>query len=262
MPLPTPPVRHKPRSGPESAFAWLLALCLDIACAHPREPIPDFSAKDPASRDRFEECKAGTSSQTSYFPSGHFHEAGILDPDMEAPPEKSARESAIAACRYSVCLAAMDEPVLAVTPDVEAFRFLWIRSFRNPVAVRVERRGGHATLTLKEAQYAYREQAGGHPGRIVANRTRHLSAHEWNTLMHLIQEARFWDPLPRGRSDGLLTVSADGSDWLLEGTTHGRYQVRALWSPTERTPTGPSFRAACAYLLDLSGRPTAPEERR
>src|SRR5258708_15942335 len=53
---------------------------------------------------------------------------------------------------YSSSLASMQEPSLSSLKDgnVEAYRFLWVRSFHPPVALRLWRIGKQAYLSVKE----------------------------------------------------------------------------------------------------------------
>jgi hypothetical protein len=162
-----------------------------------------------------------------HFPDGAFHP---LVPDAEG----------FAVRWYSKHLSAMGEPRLFEQPDVgETYRFLWLRSFQRPVAVRVSRDGERRTLFVKELHGA----GGSAPGVVTLNLSRALSAAEWGEFVRLLEAACYWR-MPA--HDGLW--GADGSQWILEGSREGRYHVVHRW-----TPRPGDFREACYYLLKISG---------
>ncbi|HZS04476.1 MAG TPA: hypothetical protein VFD58_06540 [Blastocatellia bacterium] len=93
------------------------------------------------------------STQSSFFP------AGKLDSRPQA--EQFVVEW------YSEHLKAMAEPSLLTLSGVqiECYRFLWLRSFHHPVAVRIWREGNDRFIVAKEL-----DGAGGYePGRLVIN---------------------------------------------------------------------------------------------
>jgi hypothetical protein len=143
---------------------------------------------------------------------------------------------------YSRHLTAMEEGSM-LAPDkqaVESYRFLWLRSFHHPVAVRVWRSETDQFITVKEMSGA----GGYEPGRFVVNRTRKLAPGEWDAFIRPLDDSCYWnlstdDPNERG---------FDGAQWILEGVKGGRYHIVDRW-----TPTSGSFREACLHSLKLSG---------
>src|SRR5262245_8575536 len=79
---------------------------------------------------------------------------------------------------YSTHLRAMAEPSLSCGDSSgESYRFLWLRTFGRPIAVRVET-GKPSTLTAVEL-----DGAGGYqPGKISRRVQRQLSADEWKAF--------------------------------------------------------------------------------
>ena len=142
---------------------------------------------------------------------------------------------------YSEHLRVMNEPSLYFPDDSEAesYRFLWLRSFHHPVAVRIWQSGGDHFITLKQLSGA----GGYEPGRLVINRTRAISRVEWEEFIRLLEQASYWN-LP---TDDYY-FGHDGAQWILEGVRGGRYHIVDRWSPN-----GGNYRAACFYLLVLSG---------
>jgi hypothetical protein len=148
--------------------------------------------------------------------------------------------------RYVKHLSAMDEPSLwEASKDSSAviYRFLWLRTFHHPVAVR---------LTLKADGTAYligkttSGQGGYGPGTISITKSVDVSAQEIGEFTKLLDDSAFWSSpteLPPSLNMGL-----DGAQWLLEAAKDGEYHAVDRWSPRDG-----AHRKACLYLLTLSG---------
>jgi hypothetical protein len=146
---------------------------------------------------------------------------------------------------YSKHLIAMNEPPLLASTEAgeEAYRFLWLRSFGKPVAVRVVRGPGGVELVAVRL-----DGAGGYePGKIELYRRRALDQTAWAALKGAINRARF-DSLSSQADTGL-----DGADWIIERVAGGKYRLVERWSPEAKGPHA-AFRAACEKFLDLAGR--------
>lgn len=140
---------------------------------------------------------------------------------------------------YAKHLKAMDEQSLLSYPESqESYRFLWLRSFHHPVAVRVWRSDGGQFLNVKQLNGA----GGYEPGKLITNQTRQLTNAEWDGFVSLLDHSCYWQ-LPAEIDD----MGSDGAQWILEGTREGRYHVVDRW-----TPRSGDFREACLYLLKLS----------
>ena len=128
---------------------------------------------------------------------------------------------------YSRQLTALREtrlPVSCAASD-EVYRFLWLRSFHHPVAIRVYSLSTGRSVVTSEA-----DGAGGYePGSLVRRDSATLSARDWHGLVEAIDEAELWS---RPATDS--TVSGlDGAEWIIEGCRHGRYQLVQRWSPKD-----------------------------
>jgi hypothetical protein len=142
---------------------------------------------------------------------------------------------------YSKHLKAMDESSLnSIAESDETYRFLWLRTFHHPIAIRVWRKGEERNMVFKEL-----DGAGGYePGKLIANRSRRLTTDEWDKFIKLLQRASYWR-LPAESKNG----GKDGAQWILEGKKDEQYHVVDRWSPE-----GGSYREACLYLLKLPGQ--------
>jgi hypothetical protein len=142
---------------------------------------------------------------------------------------------------YSKHLRAMkEEPLYSPHGEwVESYRFLWLRSFHNPVAVRIWKCGSVRFVSVKEL-----DGAGGYdPGKLKLERKRELTPDEWREFMRYLEDSCYWQ-LPT-QDD---TIGFDGAQWIFEGVKGGRYHVVDRW-----TPQNGSYRELCLYVLKLSG---------
>jgi len=140
-------------------------------------------------------------------------------------------------------LKAMNEPSFLSVPDEvnEAYRFLWLRSFHHPIAVRVWRVGEQRCLTVKEL-----DGAGGYePGKIIVNETRPLTENQWIAFKVKLEQGNFWNLPSHNKHIGL-----DGAEWIVEGSKEKDYKVRT-YHVVDRYDGGDN-RLACLYLLRLS----------
>jgi hypothetical protein len=217
----------------------------DIPPPHIPQPAVALHAEAPAPVSA---CFPGLSMGTRYMGKVIYFPGGVFS-DNERRDEFRVRW-------YTEHLAAMGEPSLyfcCITPGEsyqvlraeESYRFLWLRSFHHPVAVRVWRSGDEHFLVVKQL-----DGAGGYaPGKLSVNRTRPLSKDEWDEFVRLLDGICYWQ-MPTEDS----RLGNDGAQWILEGMKDGRYHVVDRWSPD-----GGDYRAACLHLLKLSGLGVNPK---
>jgi len=122
---------------------------------------------------------------------------------------------------YSSQLRALEEPSLyslSKSPSAESYRFLWLRTFHHPIAIRLDPNSdGTSTLLVKVASGA----AGFRPGVLSEQRSQVVSKR--------VSELHFWDsPNPVNDQRG-----TDGSQWIIEGVKAGRYHVVDRWMPSK-----------------------------
>jgi hypothetical protein len=133
----------------------------------------------------------------------------------------------------------MNEPPLRQKPEIEAYRFLWLRSFHHPVSVRIEASRGTSTVVAVELN-----GLGGYdPGTINRRTERVLSPQEWSSLQNAIRAAGFWDA---PTDEPAEEPDVDGAEWILEGYRAGVYHA-----VNRSSPSGP-FRAACEAFLQAA----------
>jgi hypothetical protein len=154
--------------------------------------------------------------QIVYFP------AGVLG--------DGSREDTFKIQWYSKFLAAMQEPSLWESSKGQSgltYRFLWLRSFHHPVAVRLDvKRDGTAVLTTKISS----GHGGYEPGRLIMNRTQRFGKEQTTWVLDRIAELKFWN-LPTNPPPDPNVVGVDGAQWIFEGAKGGTYHVVDRWSP-------------------------------
>jgi hypothetical protein len=128
---------------------------------------------------------------------------------------------------YSKHLQALEEPSLWSLSKIQGeqcYRFLWLRSFDQPIAVRVEvNADGTSRLTIKMAT-----DAGGYAaGKLVRSDTYKLTREKTVWFLGKIEENKFWELPSVDRS----RIGADGAAWVIEGVKNGSYHVVDRWSP-------------------------------
>ena len=199
----------------------MLLVCLVTACAS--------SASGPAEAP-------------DYFPPGAF--------------EPAADDDAFVVAWYSKHLRALREPSVAALAGTQghAYRFLWLRTFDAPIAVRIDvAPDGSGTLTVKVTS----GRGGYEPGTLVTDQRRAMPRAEVRQFLSRLNTARFWTlPTrePEIEEDGSITVKADGAQWILEGVRRGRYHVVDRLGPEPG-----AYREAALWLVRRAGLRIEPD---
>jgi hypothetical protein len=144
---------------------------------------------------------------------------------------------------FSKMLFAMYEPVLYNSKiNKESYRFLWLRTTKNPLAIRIEKQNDTITIYTKITTGT----GGVGPGRLRTSDVKVLSAKEWNEFLELIKVTDFWNMSALGDEKKI-----SGEQWILEGYKTDDFNITEQWNPEKDEP----FRRACEYLLNLGGVP-------
>lgn len=127
---------------------------------------------------------------------------------------------------YSGMLKALKEPILFnKSVKKEIYRLTWLRTFHNPVAIRIEKSEGGYTLFWKLC-----DGAGGYePGQLIINKSKKITQEDWDDFQDLLQEIDFWNI--ETEEKGL--EGNDGSQWILEGLGQKGYHVVDRWTPQQ-----------------------------
>ncbi len=147
---------------------------------------------------------------------------------------------------YSEQLYALDEPALYNQTAKTVYRLTWLRTFHNPVAVRIEKTGTQYMLYWKVCNGA----GGYNPGKLTINKSKEISEQEWNIFISKLQAAHFND-IPV-KADN---IGSDGSEWIIEGMDDNHYHIAYRW-----TPRGTDFQKCGLYLIKLTGLKIKPHD--
>lgn len=141
---------------------------------------------------------------------------------------------------YSRALDSMNEqPLAALENEDESYRFLWLRTFHQPVAIHVWRKDEQHFMVVKRLN----GKGGYVPGTFDLYWSRSISENDWDAFMTHLESASYW--LTPTKNDRLMF---DGAQWVMEGYREGRYHVVDRQSPDDG-----AYREACMYLLRRSG---------
>jgi hypothetical protein len=166
-------------------------------------------------------------------------------PSARAPTMKPGVACSDQDAPYLVELCAMDEPSLQ-QPGPETYRFVWLKTFRNPVAVRLSRSGDVVRVVSVEAD--------AHDPKAKRRHEFTVAVDAWTTVLTHLTAADFWHLSSEQSED---ERGLDGADWVVEGRRAGLYHAVNRWNP------GPGpFRAACEALVKASGLSFLPSEIR
>ena len=146
---------------------------------------------------------------------------------------------------YSSSLAAMQEPPLKDKRKVETYRFVWLRAFHPPVAVRLWKTGNQSYLSTKQLSNVGVPINGEaiFPKSLAVNETQSITEEEWAHFQVLLKKAGFWS-MP---TTDETPIGLDGSGWVLEGVKQDEYHMVHRQSPEQG-----AYREVCIYLLRVS----------
>lgn len=177
-----------------------------------------------------------TLGQTRYFP------PRSLDED--------ARGDEFLSQWYSDELRTLDEPSLwelSKSKKEESYRFLWLRTFHHPIAVRIDiKADGSSQLTVKMTSGT----GGFRPGHLVRNSKSFLTKEQTDSFLEKIKQHKFWELTPTREPGG-----NDGAEWILEGIKNGTYHTVDRWTPQD----GP-VRAIGLFMVNELAKLKIPAE--
>jgi hypothetical protein len=131
---------------------------------------------------------------------------------------------------YTKYLSAMKEPALQPKEnetDGWTLRFTWLRSFHEPIAVRVWKEGDAIQMRAVRLD----GEGGYDPGKIDKVITRKLTADEWKKLEPLTKSKELWKPLTN--EEKALMAGTDGAQWIFERHTGNTYTLSDYHSPDD-----------------------------
>jgi hypothetical protein len=153
-----------------------------------------------------------TKAENEYFPKRIFR-------------DKTVRDESISKW-YGGQLSALEESSIWAQRGTkkEIYRFTWLRTFHNPIAVRLEMSDdGTGVLFLKRC-----DGAGGYkPGKLILNKSAIISKEEMDNVKKKFDKLNFWEQSSRDPGEGGM----DGAQWIFEGLRDGKYHLVDRWTP-------------------------------
>lgn len=142
---------------------------------------------------------------------------------------------------YSRHLSALKEPILYnQTSMSEVYRFTWLRSFHNPISIRIENKCENIFIYWKRSN-----GSGGYdPGQITKSRRKKLSESQWLTFINMLDDINFWEL----KTNDSTIAGFDGAQWILEGNDNTKYHIIDRWSPNKES----QYFKTCKYLIGLT----------
>ena len=138
---------------------------------------------------------------------------------------------------YSKQLFAMREPIISKdTSRIEIYRFTWLRTFHNPISVRIERQSNCYLLSWKQCNGA----GGYEPKDLIISQQKIIDQNIWYTFVSKIKNIEFWNLPSVVDFDG-----KDGAQWILEGKASNRYHFTDRWSDASK-----EYIDCCKFLLE------------
>jgi hypothetical protein len=150
---------------------------------------------------------------------------------------------------YSKHLFAMREPIIFKDKSQnEIYRFTWLRTFNDPIAIRIEKHGDNYALYWKSC-----DGAGGYaPGKLITDQRKVISKETWNEFIKRIDQIDFWN-LPTNEK----VLGMDGAQWILEGKTPTKYHVTDRWTPDEKS----NYYQCCSFLIEQTDLKINPRDK-
>lgn len=127
-----------------------------------------------------------------------------------------------------------EKPLWPANPKKVTYRFVWIRSFHDPVSITMDvQPEGTGQLYLHINGLIPRE---------LESKSQSLTKEQVERVLALINGTSFWKMTTKGGPQG-----NDGAEWVLEGIQGGRYHVVTRWNAS-----GTVFGKALLEFLRLS----------
>lgn len=145
---------------------------------------------------------------------------------------------------YSKHLVVMKEPSLwklSSETSKEVYRFLWLRTFHEPVSIRLEiEYGQNAKLIVKQTD----GKGGYEAGKMIINDTVQVTKEDLIIFYSFIDSLDYWNLPVNPEPDW---QGFDGAQWIIEGIKNKKYHLVDIWTPEENI-----YKRLGLYLIKLS----------
>lgn len=145
---------------------------------------------------------------------------------------------------FSKYLRAANEKPIYIDAEKEIYRFTWLRSFHEPIIIRIE-----CGQICNLSAIVLSGKGGYEPGNIQKSISHEFSTEQHNKFKQLLSKIDGWEYKP----DPNL-IMMDGAQWILEVMKGNSYQAWDINSPSG------NYRKFCEYMLQLS-KITVPKSK-
>jgi hypothetical protein len=133
-------------------------------------------------------------------------------------------------------IALKEDKIDTLKTEKEIYRFLWLRTFHNPIVIRIEKNDKEIKLFWKRSN----GEGGYEAGKIVENKTIELTQKEWGQFKELLDNSKYWKN-PSIKNDRDIIPATDGAQWVLEGIKKNEYHISEI-----------NVFKPCLYLIELT----------
>jgi hypothetical protein len=125
---------------------------------------------------------------------------------------------------YSEELYSLKEPILySYSGEGQAIRLVWLRSFENPVVVRLNNFNDTVYATIKELSTKYSRKGA---SQFVRDTIIPVDISKWKESLSILETNAFWNAPEK---DSLNLNAKDGTPWFLECRLRDRYRFINRW---------------------------------
>lgn len=145
-------------------------------------------------------------------------------------------------------LMSLEEPCLynfICEPDMEIYRFTWLRSFDNPISIRLIKNKDKISLFWKIGKGS----GGYEPEGLKTSRSKYISLSDYQNFIGLFNNLNIIS-----RPNETYVMMTDGATWTLEFKTNSSFKAIKTNEPDD------TFKQCCLYLLDLANIKIDPKK--
>jgi hypothetical protein len=142
---------------------------------------------------------------------------------------------------YSKQLIALKEPsIYRDSTRRETYRFTWLRSFHNPIAIRIEKLDNVYKLYWKLCS----GDGGYAPGNLIIHKQKIIDKMAWYAFIELLRQIDYW----KLNTFEEVSMGTDGAEWIIEGKRLNQYHWVERWTPNHES----KYFKCCNFLIDLT----------
>lgn len=107
--------------------------------------------------------------------------------------------------------------------NCEMYRFLWLRSFHNPISITIANIEEKISLNWKRTN----AEGDYETGILVENKTIALDLEKWNNFKELLNTSNYWKNPSILVGEDIIEV-LDGASWVIEGIANNKYHLSEI----------------------------------